>query len=224
MAESATDKFASAWDAESTAQRTSLLARTSKAADAAGVHLQFYAGTLLGYTREGRILDWDDDIDLACFEAERLETFLVALHANGLKTCDLGTEHRVTLTGNIKIYDETYEPIPHSEWAQLYTWPFVDLWVLEAAGDRFVSECEWNQVAIPRDRVLPPRRSNLFEGVHFWVPRDRDFMLDFWYTGWREYEVSRSWNHRLEIAEGGLEKRAITTVNGRKVEVAKPRP
>jgi hypothetical protein len=178
-----------------------------------------------GYAREGRILDWDDDIDLACFEAERLEKFLLALHANGLKTFDLGTEHAANLKGNIKIYDETYEPIPGSVWASAYTWPFVDFWVLEAAGDSFVSECEWNRVTIPRDRVLPPRRSDVFEGVHFWVPRDRDFMLDFWYTDWREYEVSRAWNHRLEIAvDGKAEKRAITTVDGRKVGAAKPRP
>lgn len=220
MAEPVTDKFASVWDERSIARRSSLLAKTSNAADAAGVHPQLYAGTLLGYAREGRILDWDDDIDLAYFEAERLETFLRALHANGLKTFDHGTDNRVSGKGNIKIYDETYDPIPGSYWGP-YTWPFVDLFLLEAAGDNFVSECDWNRVTIPRDRVLPPRRSDVFEGVHFWIPHDRDFMIDFWYTDWREYEVSPAWNHRLEIGvEGEAEKRAITTVDGRKVDAA----
>jgi hypothetical protein len=223
MAESSTDKFATLWDERSIARRRSLLARTSSAADAVGVRPQLYAGTLLGYTREGRILDWDDDIDLAYFEAERLEPLLVALHANGLKTFDHGADGKVDGKGNIKIYDEAYDPIPGSVWGP-YTWPFIDLFVFETAGDNFVSECRWNRATITRDRVLPPRRSGPFETTRFWLPCDRDFMLDLWYTDWREYEVSPFWCHRLEIfVEGPRERRAITTVDGCKVEAEKPR-
>jgi LicD family len=205
--------FAPRWDELSTARRRELLARTQRAADKSNVSPHLYAGTLLGYVRERKILDWDDDIDLALFCDEHLPEFIAALSAENLCAFFHPDDGR----GNIKIYDNSYEPIPGSEYGP-YTWPYIDLFLFQTEGDYFVSRCRWNNVSILRSRVLPGKRSKLFEGCTFWLPEDEAYMLDIFYSDWRTHEVSAAWSHRLERALSWDEtkRRAIVTVNGRK--------
>src|SRR5262249_44537344 len=146
--------FASQWDELSTTRRRELLRRTQRAADKSNVCPHLYAGTLLGYVREGKILDWDDDIDLALFCEVDLHEFIAALHADNLCTFF----HPDKGQGNIKIYDDTYDPIPGSEWGP-YTWPFIDLYLFQSEGSRLVCRCGWNNVSVFRNRVLPAKRS-----------------------------------------------------------------
>jgi hypothetical protein len=210
------DAFASVWDDLSISRRRDLLRRIHVAADKSGVCPHLYAGTLLGYVREGKILDWDDDIDLALFSEENLHEFATALGAEGLRT-------RSDPKGpnNIKIYDESYEPIPGWEHC---TWPYVNIFVFQRKGDVLVCEAQNDSCTVLRSRVLPSKRSSSFEGCVSWVPEDETYMLDIFYPDWKTYEVSSSWNHRLEkpsIRE--TQKRAIETVNGRKTLAGYPK-
>jgi LicD family len=208
--------FASRWDKLSTTCRRSLLERTQRAADKSGVCPHLYAGTLLGYVREGKILDWDDDIDLALFCEANLHEFIAALRAEGLCTFFSPNEGQ----GNVKIYDESYEPIPGSECGP-YTWPYIDLFLFQSEGESLVCKCPWaGNYSFLRCRVLPSKRSSIFEGCRFWVPEDEGlYMLDINYPDWRTYEVAPGvWNHRLEKpSTGKTKRRAIVTVNGRKM-------
>jgi LicD family len=208
--------FASQWDELSTTRRRDLLARTQRAADKSGVRPHLYAGTLLGYVREGKILDWDDDIDLALFCEANLQEFIAALRTEGLCTFF----HTNKGQGNVKIYDESYEPIPASEYGSFpFTWPYLDLFLFQSEGESLACKVENNPSSVPRSRVLPGKRSSIFEGCRFWVPEDEAYMLDIFYPDWRTYEVAPGvWNHRLEKPSSGkTQRRAIVTVNGRKI-------
>lgn len=204
--------FETVWDDTSRARRRALLARVERAAEDSGVRPQLYGGTLLGYIRERKILEWDDDIDLALYEAGKIPSFNAALQAQGLRTF----MHPAEGAGNIKIYDDSYDQIPGSEWGP-YTWPFIDLFIFQQDKHLFVCKCTWNNVCIPRSRVLPGNCSSNFEGCRFWIPEDVLFMLDIFYPDWRHYEVTPSWNHRLEKPADKHRRRRIVTIRGRKL-------
>jgi hypothetical protein len=203
------DPFASMWNESTTTWRRDLLARTQRAAEKSGVSPQLYGGTLLGYVREGKILDWDDDIDLALFAEDNLQDFLSALHVEGLQT------YFWDGTNNIKIYDQAYEQIPGRK---EYTWPYIDVFTFHDEGEMLSCKACHNGVAHTRRRVLPSKRSEIFEGCMLWLPKDEFYLLDFFYSDWRTSEVTGTWNHRLEVPSiRETRRRAIVTVNGRKV-------
>ena len=205
--------FANRWDPTSTVRRKSLLSRISRAAELSGVCPQIYAGTLLGFVREAKILDWDDDIDIATFNEPHLAEFLALLSDEGLSTFDHPNEG----AGNTKIYDSTYDEIPGQEYGP-YTWPFVDLFVFEEEDGMFVCECDWNRVRFDASKIVPAKPVS-FQGAKYWVPADEHYGLDAWYADWRTFEESPRWNHRQEKPIMDIFRRRITTINGRKVIV-----
>lgn len=204
------DPFASTWNETTISWRRDLLARIQRAAEKSSVFPQLYGGTLLGYVREGKILDWDDDIDLLLFAEDNLQDFLTALHVEGLRT------YFWDGTNNIKIYDESYEPIPGRK---EYTWPYVDVFTFHDEGEMLSCKACHAGHAHIRRRVLPGKRSEIFEGCRFWLPADENYLLDFFYSDWRTNEVTGTWNHRLEVPSiRETRRRDIVTVNGRKVD------
>jgi hypothetical protein len=205
--------FAPLWDDVSIKRRQSLLRRVQRAAERSGTQPQLYAGTLLGYVREGKILDWDDDIDLALFGARGLKRFIEAARSEGLSTQREGP-------AKIKLYDAGFEPILRDPPLGPYpwTWPFIDLFVFKRRGGTFVCESPTNESTFPRAGVLPPQRSRRFERSRLWIPHDPYFVLDYWYADWREVEVSPSWIHRTESDAELTSTRAILTDDaGRKI-------
>lgn len=99
------DPFACVWDAESLTLQRRLLARVAEVAEREDIRLFLFWGTLLGQVREGRILRWDDDVDLAMVgvDAERLGSFRAALRASGLELHDLNPGERI-----MKVCDPAY--------------------------------------------------------------------------------------------------------------------
>lgn len=214
--------FASCWDEGSIQRRRTLLARIEAAAGSADVQLQLYSGTLLGYVREGKVLDWDDDIDLALFGEDGLEGLLEALRAAGLETYRM-PGHRDSL---IKIFDPSYEFIPDGSGGHWpHTWPFADLWVFRKSGPAWVCRSgaqagrgrEFNESSIH-----PARRAEEFEGVRLWIPNDPSGVLDVMYADWRYVEETHGYNHRDERPISGKSSRLIRTEKGRKIPHLRP--
>jgi hypothetical protein len=80
------DLFAPVWIGSTLAQLRRLLARVAAVAEAQKLNLYLYRDTLLGHVREGGILPWGDDVDLAFFDParDRYDAFRAAIEADGL--------------------------------------------------------------------------------------------------------------------------------------------
>lgn len=202
------DPFECVWDAESLGLQRRLLGRVAAVAEQENIRLFLFWGTLLGHVREGRILPWDDDVDLAMIDVDpgRLSRFRAALRASGLEIHDLNPGERI-----IKVCDPAYPHRTEHPW----TWPFVDLFAYadpcEDAGG------EWDVLPVPQERMWAGRRIQ-FEGACLWEPEAPREILDQLYPGWRGTEAAPTWDHRKERERPGTGRRSITTdADGRKV-------
>lgn len=200
-----TDPFASIWDEASLSLQRRLLQRVTSIAESIGIALYLDSGTLLGHVRQGGILPWDDDLDLALPDAGRADALTKALVDAGLYWRHVGSETF------IKVFDPAY-PNPAG---QPWTWPFIDIFVFRESGDELVGS--WPTVSLPRKLVLPGR-TTLFEGSRCWEPEQPLALLDALYPGWRIREAIGPWDHRENrFAEGVASRRIRTDASGRKV-------
>ena len=205
----ARDPFASAWDPSALAQQRHLLQRVVSIAESQKLALYLYWGTLLGHVREGGILPWDDDVDLAWFDPSRAQydAFRAAIEAAGLRIFDRADGTDVW----IKICDPNAPIQSHYPW----TWPFVDIFLYsvnpEAADSSY-------PVAACAGEILLPGRITTFEGVRCWEPEQPLAVLDIQYAGWRSCETSSYYRHRFEQIVGATSTRRIETdQHGRKL-------
>lgn len=204
------DPFACVWDAESLGLQRRLLGRVAAVAEQENIRLFLFWGTLLGHVREGRILPWDDDVDLAMIgvEPEGLARFRAALRAGGLEIHDLNPGERI-----IKVCDPTYPHRTEHPW----TWPFVDLFAYADPGAGGIGAGAGDALPVARERMLAGRRTQ-FEGARLWEPECPRETLDQLYPGWRDTEAAPSWDHRKERERPGTGRRKITTdAEGRKI-------
>jgi LicD family/Glycosyl transferase family 2 len=204
------DHFASKWDESALAQQRNLLARIAAVAETHKLALYLFWGTLLGHVREGGILPWDDDVDLALFDpdADRYAAFRAAIEAAGLRIFDK--------TQNSDVWIKICDPAsPVQSHKVSWTWPFVDIYIYSTAPK--TSDGAWPALAWPRQQVLPGRLTT-FEGVSCWEPEQPLALLDLQYSGWRNLEESSVWNHRWEAYNDGVSTRSIVTdAAGRKI-------
>jgi hypothetical protein len=208
-APAARDPFASAWDVSALAQQRQLLQRIMTIAESQQLALYLYWGTLLGHIRQGGILPWDDDVDLAWFDPsrEQYDGFRAAIEAAGLQVFDRadGTDFW------IKICDPSAPVQSLFPW----TWPFVDIFIYsvnpQAAGGSYPV------TAYPVE-ILLPGRITTFEGVRCWEPEQPLAVLDIQYADWRTCERSSHYRHRFEKIVGNSVTRLIETdQHGRKI-------
>ena len=199
------DPFASVWSDQDRQLARSLLRRVMAASVAAGTPTYLDSGTLLGFVREGKILDWDDDIDLVMVGERRVPVLIEKLAQQGLRVLD-PTDPQ--LRGLLKIYDPLNLP---TEWRNYsYTWPFIDIFVYDWRGPKLTCKCPFKHSSF-YENPYSPGRQEMFEDVLCWVPEQPLVLLDRYYTDWRFKEVSTSWNHRLERAAASVAERPIKT-------------
>jgi hypothetical protein len=201
------DDFASVWDGHSLTLQRRLLQKTLAIADTLDISLFLCWGSLLGHVREGRILPWDDDVDLALFELGRAPALKAALEAEGLRTYDRCSGPETWF----KVYDPGYPAIARAD--ILWTWPNVDvfLYALDAhAGDGAPA-------AYPCEIILPGKITT-FEGLRCREPEQPLALLDLQYDDWRDYERSPPYNHRDELwLTQRSSRRILTDQAGRKI-------
>jgi len=204
----AIDPFASVWDDASLLRQRLLLRRVAVIAEACNIALYLYWGTLLGHVRQGGILPWDDDIDLAIFDWTKIEELRAALHAEGFKAHDHHWESDI----GIKVWDPTYPAAPHDfPWS----WPYIDIFIY--ALDRPSADGRFPVTPYPRQIILPGRIT-MFEGAPIWEPENPQAILDLQYPNWRKYECSPSYSHRREKPNPDSALRRIKTdKRGRKI-------
>jgi hypothetical protein len=195
----AEDPFASVWDAASLERMRALLRRVAAVGEAEAVPLYLFWGTLLGHVREGGILAWDDDADLALFEAERAPAVQAALEAAGLSV--------VRYADVLKVFDPTTPATAGRDWS----FPFVDIFVYQPGTSS-------KRVLPFETALLLPGRPVAFEGARLWEPEQPLEVLDQYYRGWREKEKSTWWNHREDRMMRIIAVRGIRTdARGRKL-------
>lgn len=128
----------------------------------AGIDYVLYAGTLLGYLRYRRFLEWDDDIDLLTVGHYDRATVATALAGAPVAVVPHPYPgiHKVFFTASPR---RTNRP-----WA----YPFVDIAAGEAEREIFWHDSSWGGRDIfPLTAVLPTRRDRI-EGVTVSVPND----------------------------------------------------
>ena len=194
--------FASVWDQPSLTQQRALLQRVSTIAESRNIALFLYWGTLLGHVRDGGILPWDDDVDLAMFEWKGTAELRQAFEAAGLAVHDKRTPSETWL----KVYDPTYPvtPRPNLPW----TWPCIDIFIYAEQGEITDGFCPVSP--IPRDLILPGRITT-FEGVRCWEPEQPCAVLDRQYADWRRCEQTSRYSHRREQSNARWATRQIVT-------------
>lgn len=188
--------FAEVWTPATRARAAGLLARVAAAAAFVGVVPMLEAGSLLGHERhDGRIVPWDDDLDLVVEDAafDRLMARLADDPALRVAVVEQ------SMTGEYGNVSWRADPSGiESASARPWGWPFVDLFRYAVRGDRIVLYPEGASArAFDAADVLPSRPST-FEGVPVHVPRRADRMLDALYPGWRIVFDTGGWDHRRE--------------------------
>jgi hypothetical protein len=210
VGEFATDPFASLWNETKLAQVRYLLGRVSRLATHQGIDLFVFYGSLLGHVREGRILPWDDDVDLALFDPDRVAVLKRAVRQAGLGLF----EHRRGFGWWLKIFDPTYPRSGAGRW----TFPFVDVWVYardEQQHQRW--QGRWPLPPVPLE-LIEPGRQILFEGAAYLEPARPGAVLDLRYPGWREVEQTSDYAHEADRANAIVATRRIATdASGRKL-------
>jgi LicD family len=216
LAGDAVGAFATIWNEQSFHQARALFERVLRCATAVDAQLYLYWGTLLGHVREGRMLPWDDDIDLALFQPGKLEVLEAALIGEGLRI----HKHRDIENFWLKVFDPTY-PMTSGTARYGWTYPFIDIFVyaVDETKNDFVYTCEGMERSVrifPTADILPGRRV-LFEGQYCREPQSPMALLDGQYPGWRTVEESPTWDHIHEVAHQAIRHRNIVTdLRGRK--------
>lgn len=201
--------FASVWSEADLERVRAVLSRTMSAADNIGISLYLDCGTLLGYIREGRILPWDDDIDLAVASEDCIELLRSQLNTLGLSV----TNPPLWKGTGVKVFDPCYgKPIsPDCSW----TWPNLDIFFLIQRDGEFTHRFLGKKFA---EDPLRPGIRVLFETVECWLPQRPTYMLDTYYKDWRTVEKSNHLDHRREAPIERVYERGIQTDSfGRKL-------
>jgi hypothetical protein len=135
------------------------------------------SGTLLGYVREGKLLDHDKDIDIGVIGWEHQFDVLAALSKNSIFTFE---------AHHIKGPDTLYIPIKHSQ-----TGIGIDIFIYKQVGDKYVTGVDFyfgfrQQFAFTPFQLKPIN----FLGVDMYIPENANQNLEENYGDWQTPDPS----------------------------------
>lgn len=176
------------WNEEDLSDCRLILKQMAAKAEELNIKLILQGGSHLGYVRHGRVMPWDDDVDLGILEDD-LQVFLDNIEETGLCYTKWLTGRKMTIEyykfwidngRRIKLYP--------------YCFPFVDLWVYNIKGDDY---CFRGSIVSPNSNkyeLVPVD----FEGAKLYIVGNSLEVLDARYIDWRSMIRVYNWNHKLE--------------------------
>lgn len=178
------------WNEQELEEVQTLLKYISSTATEIGVKVFLHAGSLLGAIRHGKIMDWDDDVDLMINERDSDKLINSILHHNKYRV----TKWYWLKTG--KVYYKIWKPGGYKVEGYEYTFPFIDIWTVEI--DRINNTAVTNDGYEFKYDTYYPLSETCFEGAKFYLPNKSLDILNRMYKGWREQIKIFSWSHKLK--------------------------
>lgn len=174
------------WTKDSINKIKNILKHISQAAKDANIDIILCYGSLLGYTRHGGIMQWDDDVDIG-IEEKKISRFVMEL-----TKCSEIQFKETLLNDNplIKIWNRDGDPIS----GYPYTFPFVDLW--------YYKEINKDIIFNNGDVYTQAYRANLkkvkFMDADFKIPFNTLDILEELYPSWNKEITIYPWSHKFE--------------------------
>lgn len=177
------------WTQDKRSAMQYILSILSRIATDNNIYIYLCFGSLLGYIRHGKAMEWDDDIDLAI-----LDTDIKKILNKIKKIKDIRISKHTLNKWNkefkyYKIWSKNGENIAGFN----YTYPFIDLWLIHKNEYNYtLLDNIWEFAAIERKRQIT------FENSLFMIPSNYLQILDNKYWNWKKYIIIYPYCHRLE--------------------------
>lgn len=176
------------WDDDDKAKALKILLYISSKANEIDVKIGLHAGTLLGAVRHGRIMDWDDDIDLITSETDAVK-LIEKINEEGIYNV---TKWIWKKTGEtyFKIWERDGKYTEGFE----YSFPFVDIWLFKEEQHSVSTN---DGYTFDKNTFLP-FHPIFFEGADLFMPNDARSYLNLMYKDWNKSIKIFSWSHQVK--------------------------